>query len=213
MAGPGSGPQSCPAGLSPAGLLDARAEESQELIATAARTLPPQFMFRFPRWPGRGPAMLTRFVPSSRTVNASSCFQVAPRTFYSAPRPAPGRSFMAPRAPGAPAPLPTLVVGVVLKAFGRSRVPNDRAEPIATYGETRGSGCAECRAAREGREIHIVAATRPRQPARPGSLLPTIGSCTRGPHPHWPPLPDRPPRASRQAHPRPLRSLTRAHIS
>jgi hypothetical protein len=30
------------------------------------------------------------------------------RIFYSDPRPAPGRSFLAPRAPGAPAPLPTL---------------------------------------------------------------------------------------------------------
>ncbi len=104
-AGPGSGPQSYPARLSPAGLLDSPAEESQELIA-AARTLPPHFMFRFPRRPGRGPAMLTRFVPSSRTVYSSSCFQAAPRIFLQRPAPRPGALvFGAPRPgrPGAPA--------------------------------------------------------------------------------------------------------------
>ncbi len=50
--------------------------------------------------------MLTRFEPSSRTVYASSCFQVAPRIFLQRPAPRPGALvFGAPRPgrPGAPA--------------------------------------------------------------------------------------------------------------
>jgi hypothetical protein len=94
-AGPGSGPQSCPAGLSPTGLLDSPAEESQESIA-AARILPPQFMLTGPR-PGHADPV--------RTLKSNSVLIIVlPRSaphFFTAPR-AP------PRAPGAPAPLPTL---------------------------------------------------------------------------------------------------------
>jgi hypothetical protein len=43
-AGPGTGPRSWLAGLSPAGLLDSPAEESQVIVA-AARTPPPQVIF------------------------------------------------------------------------------------------------------------------------------------------------------------------------